>query len=82
MTEDATERDTEHSAHEVVAHLQAAAVELIAAARAFLDVAEELVRDPGGAVAMAAAAAAAARGTDASSPASTPSRRVEHIRVS
>lgn len=30
-----------------VAHLQAAAHELIRAARAFLDVAEELVEDPG-----------------------------------
>jgi hypothetical protein len=33
-------------AGEAVAHLQAAAREMIAAARAFLDVAEEVVEDP------------------------------------
>jgi hypothetical protein len=38
-------------------HLQAAAVEMIAAARAFLDVAEDLVRDPGTAAALAQVAA-------------------------
>jgi hypothetical protein len=38
----------------VVAHLQAAALEMIEAARAFLDVAEELVKEPGEATAMAA----------------------------
>ena len=41
-------------AHDVVAHLQAAALEMIEAARAFLDVAEELVKEPGDATAMAA----------------------------
>ena len=41
-------------AHDVVAHLQAAALEMIEAARAFLDVAEELVKEPGEATAMAA----------------------------
>ena len=41
-------------AHDVVAHLQAAALEMIAAARAFLDVAEDLVKEPGEATAMAA----------------------------
>ena len=40
--------------HDVVAHLQAAALEMIEAARAFLDVAEELVKEPGEATAMAA----------------------------
>lgn len=40
-------------AHEVVEHLQAAALELIAAARAFLDVAEEMVKDPNEAIALA-----------------------------
>src|SRR5207244_3649163 len=44
-------------AHEMVEHLQAAAVELIEAARAFLDVAEDMVKDPGQALAMASAAA-------------------------
>ena len=41
-------------AHDVVTHLQAAALEMIEAARAFLDVAEELVKEPGEAAAMAA----------------------------
>jgi hypothetical protein len=44
----------EQRAHDVVAHLQAAALEMIAAARAALDVAEELVKEPGEAAAMAA----------------------------
>jgi hypothetical protein len=46
-------------------HLQAAALELIAATRAFLDVAEDLVREPGVAatfVRTAAGMAAALRG--------------------
>jgi hypothetical protein len=38
----------EDRAAEGVEHLQAAALELIAAARAFLDVAEDLVTDPEG----------------------------------
>lgn len=37
----------EQRAREGVEHLQAAALEVIAAIRAFLDVAEDLVRDPG-----------------------------------
>jgi hypothetical protein len=37
---------TDERAGEGVAHLQAAARELLAAARAFLDVAEEVVEDP------------------------------------
>ena len=41
-------------AHDVVTHLLAAALEMIEAARAFLDVAEELVKEPGEAAAMAA----------------------------
>ena len=36
----------EDRAREVFEHLQAAALEMIAAARAALDVAEELVKDP------------------------------------
>jgi hypothetical protein len=47
----------EQRAHDVVSHLQGAALEVIAAARAFLDVAEELVKDPGEAAAMATALA-------------------------
>lgn len=49
-------------------HLQAAALEAIAAARAFLDVAEELVREPGAVAdalrAVAGAAAASARAAE------------------
>lgn len=44
-------------AHEVVEHLQSAALELIAAARAMLDVAEEMVKDPNEAIALATAIA-------------------------
>ena len=42
-------------------HLQAAALELIAAARAFLDVAEDLVREPGAAATIVHAAATIGR---------------------
>jgi hypothetical protein len=38
--------DPDDRASEAIAHLQAAAREMIAAARAFLDVAEEVVEDP------------------------------------
>jgi hypothetical protein len=48
-------------AREVVAHLQAAALEVIAAVRALLDAAETVVRDPSGAVAVASDLAARAR---------------------
>ena len=47
----------EERAHEVVEHLQAAALELIEAARAALDVAEELVKDPADALVVATALA-------------------------
>ena len=40
-------------ARQGVEHLQAAAIEVIAAMKAFLDVAEEVVRDPAGAAAIA-----------------------------
>jgi hypothetical protein len=46
---------------EVVAHLQAAALEVIAAVRALLDAAETVVRDPSGAVAVASDLASRAR---------------------
>jgi hypothetical protein len=48
----------EERAHEIVEHLQTAALELIAAARAVLDLAEEVVRDPSEAIAFASAVAA------------------------
>jgi hypothetical protein len=74
---------TEERAMEAVEHLQHAALEMIAAARAVLDVAEELVRDPAPLLQMAQAAAqmgahvAAANGA---TPDGEP--RVQHIRVS
>lgn len=48
-------------AREGLEHLQAGALELIAAARALLDVAERVLRDPGTVAAVASALAAAAR---------------------
>jgi len=72
----------EEKAHEVVEHLQAAALELIEAARAMLDVAEDMVKDPAEVRTLATAAAhfsgAAANGP----PKSNGQRRVQHIRVS
>ena len=47
---------------EVVVHLQAAALEVIGAFRAFLDAVEEVVRDPAGAVALVSSLAGRARG--------------------
>lgn len=61
----------EERALDAVAHLQTAALEMIAAARAVLDVAEDLVKDPAPIIAMAAAAAAQGRRmADAATPAS------------
>ena len=77
---------TEDRAKQGVEHLQAAAIEMIAAFRAFLDVAEEVVRDPSAVTAFAAslvetARAAAPTPTDpAGEPAAEP--RVTRIRVS
>jgi hypothetical protein len=68
-------------AHEMVEHLQAAALELIEAARAFLDVAEDVVKDPGQALAVASAAARLA-GHSAPTDGAGHTARVEHIRVS
>lgn len=48
-------------AAEGLEHLQAAALELIAAARAFLDVAEDVVREPGVAATIVHAAAGIGR---------------------
>ena len=59
-----TNEDSNDLAQDGLAHLQAAAKEMIAAARSFLDVAETLVQDPkavqalGGAVTMLAKMAA------------------------
>ena len=73
--------DVSEDAHEVVEHLQAAALELIAAARAMLDIAEDMVKDP--AQAMAVASTLAHVATPPGSPAGRSDRqRVQHIRVS
>ena len=74
---EAGEKDrAEERAREGLAHLQNAALELIEATRAFLDVAEELVQDP---------AALAALATTMRPPVPSEERRtephVEHIRV-
>lgn len=53
--------DGNDRAAEGLTHLQAAAREAIAAARAFLDVAEDLVADPAGAAAIADAVGAVVR---------------------
>lgn len=81
-------------ARDALDHLQTAALELIAALRAVLDVAEEAVREPQGLVNLVAATAWAAahpEGPDRSSdgPSDGPSDSpkpgragVEHIRIS
>ena len=76
-------------AREALEHMQRAALEMIAAARAVLDVAEELVKNPepliaaANATARAAADAGARLGGDAGA-ANQPPRdpKVQHIRVS
>lgn len=87
---------TEERARDAVEHLQQAALQMIEAGRAFLDVAEELVKDPAPVIAAAAAAAEAAQslarrspsdgegssgsGARPAGPEAEP--RVQHIRVS
>ena len=56
-----TDQPSHDPAQEAAAHMRAAALELIAAARALLDVTEQLVKDPGPIVAAVAALAAAGR---------------------
>lgn len=80
---------SEQRAAEGLEHLQAAALELLAAARAFLDVAEDLVRDPGAAATVVHAAATLGRSVLAGSESSTgraepppDEGRVRHIHVS
>jgi hypothetical protein len=78
----------EEAAEEAVRHLRAAALELIAAARAVLDLTEDMVNDPGPLLGLIAAVAAVARPAppaSASAPDQEPLTtrpRVEHIRVS
>ena len=71
----------EQRAHEVVEHLQSAALEIIEAVRALLDVAEDFVKDPGEAAAMASTLAHAA-GRGAPPGVEEAPGGVERIRVS
>ncbi len=70
---------SEERAREGIEHLQSAAVEVIGALRAFLDVVEDVVRDPGAAASLAASFVESARpnSSDSSAP-----PRVTRIRVS
>ena len=78
----------EDRAREGVEHLQTAAIEVIAAVRAFLDVAEAVVRDPGAAATAASTLLDVARSTagaaaGAPAPPEAPGEpRVSRIRVS
>lgn len=75
----------EERARQGVEHLQSAAIEVIAAVRAFLDVAEALVRDPASAASAASAfvdTARAATTTDGTTPGDDPAGRVTRIRLS
>ena len=82
---------TDDRAREAAEHLQAAALELIAASRVVLDGLEDLVRDPSPLVAAAASAAARGRAAAAAADRRGPSARgdeppggprVQRIRVS
>jgi hypothetical protein len=80
---------SEQAAEEVVRHLQGAARELIAAARAALDVAEETVEEPSSLLELVAVLADLGRSVistpsraDESGDGSPPEPRVQHIRVS
>jgi hypothetical protein len=74
----------EDRARQGVEHLQTAALEVIAALRSFLDVAEDLVRDPSSAAHLATSLLESARSTEPADggPASSPDPRVTRIRVS
>lgn len=76
---------SDEPAKEAVEHLQNAALEMIRATRAFLDMAEELVADPGPLLALAhavgeLAARGRAQGTSAQTAQDDPP--IQHIRVS
>lgn len=72
----------EERARQGMEHLQAAAIEVISAVRAFLDVAEDVVRDPGAATALAASFVEAARPTAPAGTGEAAEPRVTRIRVS
>ena len=80
---------TDDRARQGVEHLQAAAIEMIAAFRAFLDVAEEVVRDPSAVTAFATSLVETARSAAPTTAPPTPGAddapaepRVTRIRVS
>ena len=89
-----TEEERNEKAKVALEHMQQAALQMIAAARAVLDIAEEMVKDPAPLLAAAAATAEAAATTGARimDPNRTPAEgggagpmpepRVQHIRVS
>ena len=79
MTDDGSDR-TDRTG-EAVAHLQAAAREMIAAARAFLDVAEEVVEDPKAADALLESLGDVARRVVPRTRAGTDGDGVQHIPV-
>ena len=81
--------DSHEAADEVVRHLQAAAKELIAAARSALDLAEEVVDDPSSLLEAVAILADLGRSVistthpaDETGGEPRPEPRVQHIRVS
>lgn len=75
---------TDERARQGIEHLQAAGVEVIAALRAFLDVAEAIVRDPNAGAVLAASVVDAVRPAAGPAPAEgvDPEPRVTRIRVS
>ncbi len=87
-----TEEERNEKAKLALEHMQQAALQMIAAARAVLDIAEEMVKDPAPLLAAVAdtaeaAATAGARIVDPnrsseSGDMPTPEPRVQHIRVS
>jgi hypothetical protein len=88
-----TEEERNEKAKEALEHMQQAALQMIAAARAVLDIAEEMVKDPAPLLAAAAATAEAAaatgarivdpnRSADDHGGMPAPEPRVQHIRVS
>jgi len=64
VSDGTAERTADEKVKEGVEHLQNAALEMIAAARIFLDLAEEIVRDPGPLVARARSHAPDATGAE------------------
>jgi hypothetical protein len=77
---------TDAKAAEALAHLQAAALELIAAARSVLDVMEDTVHDPARVAQLVSFLAGTARPPTGAEPGARPRSdgdgSVEHIRVS